>query len=140
MNKLKKGSDVSHYQTDTIECIDSQRASLSHEEFRGHCKGNVQKYLWRYPEKHGEDDLRELYKSRDYIDFLIQHEEERIANKSTEKPGGEYYWDPDVCLPPWSSLDATNGGVVNYSFHTGKAISDDELRDLHNRMAEGDET
>ena len=37
-----------HYQTDNgIECIDAIEAALTPEEFRGFCKGNALKYIWR---------------------------------------------------------------------------------------------
>ena len=36
-----------HYRQGEIECIDAIRAALTPEEFRGYCKGNVLKYVWR---------------------------------------------------------------------------------------------
>jgi hypothetical protein len=36
-----------HYTQGDIECIDAIRAALTAEEFRGYCKGNVLKYVWR---------------------------------------------------------------------------------------------
>lgn len=36
-----------HYTTGAIECIDAIRAALTVEEFRGYCKGNTLKYVWR---------------------------------------------------------------------------------------------
>ena len=36
-----------HYTKGDIECIDALRAALTPEEFRGSCKGNVLKYIWR---------------------------------------------------------------------------------------------
>ena len=45
-----------HYQGDgDIECIDAIEAALTPEEFRGFCKGNVFKYLWRERIK-GQDE------------------------------------------------------------------------------------
>lgn len=46
-----------HYQTDGIECIDAIRAQLTPEEFRGYCKGNVAKYVWRERQKGGDESL-----------------------------------------------------------------------------------
>jgi hypothetical protein len=40
-----------HYRQGGIECIDAIRAALTEEEFRGYCKGNVFKYLWRMNHK-----------------------------------------------------------------------------------------
>jgi hypothetical protein len=39
-----------HYTQGGIECIEAIEAALTPEEFRGYCKGNVIKYVWR--EKH----------------------------------------------------------------------------------------
>lgn len=36
-----------HYRQGEVECIDAIRAALTPEEWRGYCKGNVLKYLWR---------------------------------------------------------------------------------------------
>ena len=36
-----------HYTQSDIECIDAIKAALTPEEFRGYCKGNVVKYIWR---------------------------------------------------------------------------------------------
>ena len=38
-----------------VECIEAIRSALTEEEFRGYCKGNALKYVWR--EKHkGQDE------------------------------------------------------------------------------------
>lgn len=37
----------SHYTAGAIECIDAIRAALTPQEFRGFCKGNALKYVWR---------------------------------------------------------------------------------------------
>jgi len=36
-----------HYTQASIECIDAIAAALSEDEFRGFCKGNALKYIWR---------------------------------------------------------------------------------------------
>ena len=46
-----------HYQGDGIECIDAIRAALTPEEFRGYCKGNGLKYIWRELNKGGDQDI-----------------------------------------------------------------------------------
>jgi len=40
-----------HYRQGEIECIEAIEAALTPEEFRGYCKGNVIKYLWRMNHK-----------------------------------------------------------------------------------------
>ena len=44
-----------HYTQGGIEAIDAIESALTPEEFRGYCKGNALKYIWR--EKHkGQDE------------------------------------------------------------------------------------
>lgn len=47
----------SHYTNGDIECIDAIKAALTPEEFRGFCKGNAIKYVWRERLKGGGQDL-----------------------------------------------------------------------------------
>ena len=72
-----------HYRQGEIECIDAIRAALTPEEFRGYCKGNVLKYVWRERHKgHPREDLR---KSMWYLETLIAamtREEETSASSS----------------------------------------------------------
>ena len=51
-----------------IECIEAIEASMSMEEFKGFLKGNVQKYIWRYAQKNGAEDLK---KAKWYLERLI---------------------------------------------------------------------
>lgn len=57
-----------HYTKGDIECIDALRAALTPEEFRGYCKGNVLKYIWRERYKGGTESLR---KANWYMQWLI---------------------------------------------------------------------
>ena len=41
-----------------IECIDAIQAALTEEEFRGFCKGNALKYVWREKLKGKDTDLQ----------------------------------------------------------------------------------
>ena len=59
----------SHYCKGGIECIDAIRASMSKKEFAGYCKGNCLKYIWRYKDKGGIEDLR---KAAVYLNWLIE--------------------------------------------------------------------
>lgn len=47
-----------HYTNGDIECIDAIKAQLTDEEFRGYCKGNVVKYIWRERHKGGDQSLK----------------------------------------------------------------------------------
>jgi len=60
-----------HYKGDKMECIDAMQAMLSHDEFRGFLRGNIFKYMWRYKEKNGIEDLR---KANWYLEKLIKLE------------------------------------------------------------------
>ena len=51
-----------------IQCIDAIETSMSMEEFKGFLKGNVQKYVWRYSQKNGAEDLK---KAKWYLERLI---------------------------------------------------------------------
>jgi hypothetical protein len=62
----------SHYTDGGIECIEAIEASLTPEEFRGYCKGNVMKYGWRERKKGGTKSLK---KAQWYLDRLIKFDE-----------------------------------------------------------------
>lgn len=47
-----------HYNAGSVECIDAIRAALTTEEFRGFCKGNVIKYVWRERHKGGAESIK----------------------------------------------------------------------------------
>ncbi len=63
-----------HYNKASIETIDAIEASMSEEEFRGHLKGTVLKYLWRYTYK--GKPVEDLKKARWYLDKLIERVED----------------------------------------------------------------
>ena len=58
----------SHYTEGSIECIDAIRASMTDDEFVGYCKGNCEKYIWRFNNKNGVEDLE---KAQVYLTWLI---------------------------------------------------------------------
>lgn len=58
-----------HYRNGDVECIEAIKASMTMNEFLGYLRGNVQKYIWRYREKNGLEDLR---KAEWYLRRLIQ--------------------------------------------------------------------
>ena len=47
-----------HYTAGGIECIEAIRAALTPDEFRGHCKANAMKYIWRERNKGGDESIR----------------------------------------------------------------------------------
>jgi hypothetical protein len=60
-----------HYTSGSVECIDAIRAALTPEEFRGFCKGNVLKYVWRERLKGGDVSLK---KSQWYLNKMLEEE------------------------------------------------------------------
>lgn len=66
-----------HYTRGGIECIDAIKSSMVLEAFCGYCKGNVEKYVWRYEAKGGVEDLQ---KASVYLTWLIAAEREREAH------------------------------------------------------------
>lgn len=58
-----------HYKQGGVECIDAIRAALTPEEFRGYCKGNALKYVWRELHKGGNESMR---KAVWYIDKELE--------------------------------------------------------------------
>jgi len=59
-----------HYTQGDIECIDAMCSMCTAEEFQGYLRLAAVKYLWRWRDKGGVEDLR---KARWYIDHLIGH-------------------------------------------------------------------
>ena len=64
-----------HYNQGGIECIDALKAAtVSKTGIEAVCTANAIKYLWRYEEKNGIEDVK---KARWYIDRLIKELEEK---------------------------------------------------------------
>lgn len=57
-----------HYQKGGVECIDAIEASMAEEAFKGFLKGNCIKYLYRYENKNGAEDLK---KAQWYLSRLL---------------------------------------------------------------------
>lgn len=67
-----------HYRKGKIECIDAiESATTGKTGFEGALVANIIKYLWRYEEKNGLEDVK---KTQWYINKLIQVVEEREEN------------------------------------------------------------
>jgi hypothetical protein len=60
-----------HYKSKAIQPWDAMQAWMSKEAFMGFLQGNVIKYVARWQEKGGYDDLR---KARHYLDKMIETE------------------------------------------------------------------
>lgn len=63
-----------HYTQGSIECIDALKAAtVGKRGIEAVCVANVIKYLWRYEEKNGIEDIR---KAKWYIERLLKELEE----------------------------------------------------------------
>lgn len=58
-----------HYRSKTIQPWDAMQAWMTPEQFKGFLWGNVVKYIARWQDKGGVEDLR---KARHYMDKLIE--------------------------------------------------------------------
>lgn len=58
-----------HYKQGDVECIDAIRAALTDDEWRGYCKGNALKYIWRERHKGGDESLQ---KAIWYLNRLVK--------------------------------------------------------------------
>lgn len=72
-----------HYTKGGIECIEAIKASMFPGGFQDYCKGNVLKYIWRWREKGGIEDLE---KADIYLRWLIES-----AAKEELKSMNEYH-------------------------------------------------
>jgi len=81
---MEDSTNPDHYKTGGIEAIDVIEAKLSVKAFRGYLNGNILKYIMRYENKNGVEDLR---KAQWYLNRLIkvldpQESTERGATES----------------------------------------------------------
>lgn len=67
-----------------IECIEAIEASMDTDDFRGFLKGNVMKYVWRYEDKHGLEDLKKAGWYLDLLIFSIENEPKQEAVEALE--------------------------------------------------------
>jgi len=70
-----------HYCKGGLECIDAIKAVVSTitDPFEAYCTGNIIKYIWRWNDKNGIEDLR---KAMQYIEFVEQYR----TSKQTPDP------------------------------------------------------
>lgn len=66
---MQVGGD--HYKNKKVQPWDSMKAWFTHEEFCGYLRGNVIKYVARYKDKGGLEDLK---KAAHYLQKLIEEE------------------------------------------------------------------
>lgn len=70
----------SHYTQGDIECIDAIEAAVTGlSGIEAVCTGNAIKYLWRWKQKNGVEDLK---KARWYINRLIEREKRNDGKRA----------------------------------------------------------
>ena len=69
-----------HYTQGGIECIKAIEASMPPDGFPDYCKGTVIKYVWRFRQKNGLEDLK---KARVYLNWMIESVEKEQENNES---------------------------------------------------------
>ena len=78
----------SHYCKGGMECIDAIKAAVSDitDPFEAYCTGNIIKYIWRWNDKNGVEDLN---KAKQYADIIIEYraskDKPETGNPTTDK-------------------------------------------------------
>ena len=58
-----------YYEKNGLQCYDAQLASVGKEKFQGYLECCIYKYLWRWEDKNGRQDLE---KAAEYLSKLIE--------------------------------------------------------------------
>ena len=78
----KNVNHPSHYTQGGIECIKAIEASMNPKGFQDYCKGNVLKYIWRWRDKNGIEDLK---KALVYLKWLLESAEKELYSEDSQK-------------------------------------------------------
>ena len=74
MAEVDRVNHPAHYTQGGVECIDAlAAATISLKGIEAVCTANAIKYLWRWKQKNGSEDLK---KARWYIDYLLSIQDE----------------------------------------------------------------
>lgn len=80
MKKLEKVNHPNHYKGNTsLECIDCMKLVLGHKGTLDFCLGNAFKYMWRYKNKNGAEDLEKAEWYLDYAEHMFDVGEVDVA-------------------------------------------------------------
>lgn len=69
-----------HYRNKNIQPVDAMQDWMTHEEYRGYLWGSVIKYLGRWKDKGGIQDLK---KAQHFLEFFIKHEGKKYGKRSS---------------------------------------------------------
>ena len=83
---MKDKINPDHYQRDGMECIDAIKAAVQNlTGAEAYCTGSAIKYLWRWKEKGGKDDLE---KAKWFVNDMIgEIEDMELQEELTKKHG-----------------------------------------------------
>lgn len=83
---MKDKINPDHYQRDGMECIDAIKAAVQNlTGAEAYCTGSAIKYLWRWKEKGGKDDLQ---KAKWFINDMIGEIEDMELQEELAKKHG----------------------------------------------------
>ena len=71
-----------HYKAKEVQPWDAMKAWMTPEQFEGYLRGNVIKYLARYPEKGGGIDL---LKARHYLEKLLEEVDSNVDDEPVRR-------------------------------------------------------
>jgi hypothetical protein len=84
----KDNINPSHYKNGKVEAIDAiESATVNKKGLEAVCVANVIKYLWRYEDKNGIEDIK---KAQWYINKLITHYNENIRENHQSNEGSTH--------------------------------------------------
>lgn len=69
LNQGENPVKPNYYRRNGLECYDVQLASMGLVKYQGYLEGCAQKYLWRWEQKNGKQDLE---KAVEYLSKLIE--------------------------------------------------------------------
>ena len=83
---MKDKINPDHYQRDGMECIDAIKAAVQNlTGAEAYCTGSAIKYLWRWKEKGGKDDLK---KAKWFVNDMIGEIEDMELQEELAKKHG----------------------------------------------------
>lgn len=115
----------SHYKGKTLECIDILKSVFNYEAYCGFVIGNIFKYLYRYKDKNGVEDLRKV---EWYLKELMEHKVDEVKSISLEfdptKDDFVRHW--TLCSIRITEVEIVPGSSMYRDYPDINAISDGE--------------
>lgn len=95
----------------SIECIDSMQATFGTKDLAKYCVINAYKYLWRYKNKNGKEDLNKAEWYLNKFDELLEESD----NKPYSEQISSRYVNVCITLRKWLKManTALGGDAVN---------------------------